>query len=36
MSNGSEEMLMPGTQKNSSTASKIVHPRLFIFNRHYE
>jgi len=36
MSYGGEEMLMPGTQNNPSTASKILHPCLFIFNLYYE
>jgi hypothetical protein len=36
MSYDGEEMLMPSTQKNPSTASKTVHPCLFIFNLHYE
>jgi hypothetical protein len=36
MSYGGEKMLMPSTQEYLSTESKIVHPFLFIFNRHYE
>jgi hypothetical protein len=31
-----KEVLMPGTQKNPSTASKIVHPFLLVFDLHFE